>query len=130
MSVWRALYGRWQGRGGAPGASSGRMCLQPHQSRHPGPCGCRGTRLPGACCHAVTLCCWAAGVEIAQLVAGEAAAVVHAARTWTPADLAQAPAGNVARAPMLEALLPDGRARFVGGALSPRLDAVRCLTLP
>ncbi len=75
------------------------------------------------CC---ALRCCAAGVEIAQLVAGEAAAVVHAARTWTPADLAQAPAGNLARAPMLDALLPDGRARFVDGALSPRLDAVRC----
>ncbi len=90
-------------------------------SRPQAPEGMQPRRAPRGC---------AAGVEIAQLVAGEAAAVVHAARTWTPADLAQAPAGNITRAPMLDALLPNGRARFVGGALSPRLDAVRCPTLP
>lgn len=50
---------------------------------------------------------------------------MHAARTWAAADLAAAPAGNIARAPMLSELLPDGRARFADGSLSPRLDAVR-----
>ena len=50
--------------------------------------------------------------------------MVHAARTWTPADMAAPPADNIDRVPMLEALLGDGRARFVGGALSPRLNAV------
>ena len=50
--------------------------------------------------------------------------MVHAARTWAPEDLAAPPAVNIERVPMLEALLADGRARFVGGALSPRLDAV------
>ena len=68
---------------------------------------------------------WVTGVEIAQLLSGEAAAVVHAARTWAPEDIAAPPSSNIERVPMLEALLADGRARFVGGALSPRLDAVR-----
>ena len=67
----------------------------------------------------------ATGVEIAQLLAGEAAAVVHAARTWAAADMAAAPAGNITRVPMLRELLPDRRARFADGSLSPRLDAVR-----
>ncbi|KAK9832816.1 hypothetical protein WJX81_004138 [Elliptochloris bilobata] len=64
------------------------------------------------------------GVEIAQLLSGAAAAVVHSARTWGPHDLEAPPATNIMRVPMLEALLANGRARFAGGSLSPRLDAV------
>lgn len=58
------------------------------------------------------------------MLSGEAAVVVHAARTWAPEDMAAPPARNIERVPMLATLLADGRARFVGGALSPRLDAV------